>query len=109
MNSTDSQSQVLLLTDWEYETWHRIYFKVQRNATFTYAFTAKEAKENKYPEKLDKIEKTLLKTPQLLTPKKIPESSPSVETRENRHKLPGMSRNRSERPKSLQRLEEKEQ
>ena len=43
--------------------WDRIYFKVLRNSSFVYTFWEKEAQKDKYPDRIDSIDKTLIKKP----------------------------------------------
>jgi hypothetical protein len=56
---------IMLLVDWETDKWVRIYAKVQRDASLGYTFSKTSAKEGKYPERIDKIKNTSLKSPTL--------------------------------------------
>lgn len=43
MDTIEKTQPVQLLTDWEYETWTRVYYKVLRNGNFAYSYYEKEA------------------------------------------------------------------
>lgn len=44
MEATDIlQTKIFILTNWEKDTWTRIYGKVTKNAKFVYSFSREEA------------------------------------------------------------------
>jgi hypothetical protein len=47
MNEDSTQTEIYLLTDWDRDTWTRIYVKILKNATFSYTFNKADVKEGK--------------------------------------------------------------
>lgn len=74
------QTQIFMLTDWQSDTWTRVYCKILKNAAFSYTFDRNDVKENKaYPNVIRDVHSALLKKDKV---KERPRS-PKADTRDN--------------------------
>lgn len=86
-----TQTNVFFLTNWEKDTWKRIYFHVHpKKATLSYTLNRKEALQKKYPKVLENVHECSIKHPKSSTDQSnIKRSTTLTDTEEkNRPKSP---------------------